>query len=194
MKVNFEQSISENLISSKSAGFLSTALQCVMGSIFLGLMSQFSVTLPFTPVPITMQTFALFLLIMAQGQKKATYSVLLYLAQASVGLPVLNGGMANPLWMVSPTAGYLVGFLACTIIGGYLYERKSTPGFAWTMISLCSGQIALFSLGTIYLSTFVGADNALALGVVPFLVGALLKLLAASCAAKPIQFMVSLIK
>lgn len=187
MKMFFGQSLSENVSYTRSLRTLSTALQCITGSVFLGLMSQFSVQLPFTPVPITLQTFALFLLILAQGKKKASYSVILYLMQATLGLPVLNGGLVNPAWMLSPTAGYLIGFLGCTYVGGYMLERKRNPGFGWTLFSLACGQSVLFLMGTAYLSYFVGLNNAFTLGVAPFLLGAVLKLCSASCASKPIN-------
>jgi biotin transport system substrate-specific component len=183
------QSISQNSVyTSRYTQYAVTSLQCVAGSVFLGLMSQFSVMLPFTPIPITLQTFALFMLIIAQGQRKASYSVILYLVQASVGLPVLYGGIANPAWMLFPTAGYLIGFLACTIVAGYLLEKKENPGVLWTLFSLTCGQVALYTLGTAYLSYFVGVNQAFALGVAPFLVGAIVKLSAAACSVKPIQF------
>lgn len=191
MRMIFEQSISENSVYDKLLSYASTALFCIAGSIFMGLMSQFTLDLPFTPVPLNLQTFALFLLIIAQGKKKATYSILLYLAQASMGLPVLSGGSSNPLWIILPSAGYLLGFVGCSYVAGYILEMKQKPGFAWTLLSLFCGQVVLYLMGTAYLSWFVGVNQAYALGVAPFLFGAIVKVTAASCTAKPVNFVKS---
>ncbi|MEC7838672.1 MAG: biotin transporter BioY [Chlamydiota bacterium] len=166
---------------------LSTAY-CVIGSVFLSLMSQLSLPLPFTPVPLTLQTLALFLLVIAQGKVKSSISVILYLVQASAGLPVLAGGLVNPLWILSPTAGYLVGFLAFTLTAGYLLEMKKNPGMLWTGLSLVCGQTAVYTLGTVYLANFIGIAKAVELGVTPFLLGAAIKLLCATCFSKPINY------
>jgi len=97
------------------------ALNCVMGSLFLALMAQFTIYLPYSPVPVSMQPFALFLMIMVQGKNRATASVALYLVQATLGMPVLATGI-NPLWFLGPTSGYLIGFLGFTLLAGYLLE------------------------------------------------------------------------
>ena len=182
------QALHQNIAYKNISFYALPALHCLTGSVFIALMSQLSLHLPFTPIPITLQTLAVFLLIVAQGRIKATYSVMLYLAQASAGLPVLAGGLVNPAWMLFPTAGYLVGFIGCTLVAGTLLQKKENPSFLWTLFSIASGQVILFVLGASYLSYFVGVENAIAFGVVPFLYGAALKVLAAACSRKPIQF------
>ncbi len=184
----FSTEIKESL---RQGQLLTSSIHCVVGSVFLALMSQIALPLPFTPVPITMQTFALFLLVISQGQKKATVSTLLYLAQATLGLPVLAGGVANPLWAFCASAGYLFGFVGFTLVAGYLMELKKQPGVMWTAFSLACGQMVLLAMGTLYLSSFVGLDKAFQLGVFPFLTGIAFKLASASCASKPINYALS---
>lgn len=188
MKIVNAQSITQNPAGSQLHRTTATFLQCLAGGIFIGLMAQFSVPLPFSPIPITLQTFALYTLIIMQGQKKATYSVICYLIQATLGLPVLHGGIANPAWMFYPTAGYLLGFAGCAFVAGALLEKKQNPGFLWTILSLIAGQVVLYAMGTAYLSFFVGASQAYALGIAPFMLGAVIKTIAAACTSAPIRF------
>lgn len=184
--LSVEKSLSESLINFGAC--------TLFGSIFLALMAQVSINLPFTPVPISMQSLAVFLLVLAQGKNKATGSVVLYLAQATIGLPVLAGGIANPLWIMFPTAGYLVGFVGCAWVAGYLLEKKENSGFFWCLTSLVAGTLVLYLLGTAHLSLFVGWDNAFQLGVLPFLSGSVIKLLAAASAKKPISWTTNQLK
>lgn len=160
---------------------LTYALHVVLGSLFLGCISQLSV--PLQPVPITMQTLGVFILACLQGGKKASLSCLLYLVQASVGLPVLAGMISNPLWMVGTTAGYLAGFPIAAYIIGTLVERKETPTVLWTTFSIICGQLVLYTLGTTWLATFIGFEKAFVLGVLPFVPGAVLKIAIASSAS-----------
>lgn len=149
-----------------------------LASLFLAMMAQFSVRIPFTPVPISLQTLGVMLVALTLKKREATSAIGAYLLQATLGLPVLAGGISNPLWMVSPTAGYLVGFL----IGGYiisaLLERKER-GFLWTFFALAAGNLAIYLLGCAHLAFFVGAENAIALGFVPFAIGGIIKMMIA---------------
>lgn len=158
----------------------------VLGSVFLALVSQVAIYLPYTPVPISMQTFGVLMLVLIQGKTKSIASISLYLVQATAGLPVLAGGEVNPAWFLAPRAGYLIGFLACAWLTGTMLERRNNPSFLWILLSLACGHFATLALGMAWLSTFVGWNNAFTAGVVPFIPGTILKTLAAACASKPI--------
>jgi len=162
-------------------------LHVVIGSLFLAILSQISVAIPFSPIPMTLQTFALYLLILAQGKEKAVMSVVLYLVQASLGLPVLHGWMANPAWMFGPTAGYLIGFVACAYVSGWLLEKKE-QSWGWNLFSLFIGQTIIYMLGTVYLARFLGFEKAFYVGVVPFLYGAVLKISLSSVIGVPLSW------
>ncbi len=167
---------------------LSTILHVVIGSAFLALVSQAALYLPNTPVPVSMQTFGVLMLVLVQGKTKSIASILLYLAQATVSLPVLAGGEVNPLWFIAPRAGYLFGFLACAWVAGSLLERRTSPSFLWVVFSLTCGHIITLLMGMSWLSVFVGWNHAFFAGVVPFIPGTILKTLAAACASKPLSW------
>lgn len=185
------QAISQYFFYQKVGAYSRFFVTSLLGSFFLALMAQFSVVLPFSPIPISLQTLGLFLMIVTLGGKRSALATTLYLAQASLGLPVLAGGLANPAWMLFPTAGYLVGFVICSLVAGYLLQRKENPGFLWTAMSLVSGQFFIYLIGASYLAFFVGAQNAVACGVAPFMFGALCKVLIAASAKKPIKSVVN---
>jgi biotin transport system substrate-specific component len=92
----------------------------VGASLLVALMAQVSVPLPFSPVPITGQTFAVLLVGAALGAKRGSASLLLYLLEGAAGLPVFAGGGAGPATFLGPTGGYLIGFVAAAWLVGAL--------------------------------------------------------------------------
>src|SRR4030067_464514 len=88
------------------------------GSLLIGLAAQIQVVLPFSPVPVTGQTFAVLLLGALYGSRMGPATVATYLAMGGLGLPVFAGGAAGMARLLGPTAGYLVGFiLAAWVVG-----------------------------------------------------------------------------
>jgi len=81
----------------------------VGGSVLIALSAQFTVRLPFSPVPITGQTFAVLLLAALLGPARGVLCVLTYLAEGLLGLPVFAGAGSGPAWLLGATGGYLVG-------------------------------------------------------------------------------------
>lgn len=161
------------------------AIQVVLGSIFLVMLAQVAIPMPFTPVPLTLQTFGIAMLVLAQGKNKATLSVLAYLLQATAGLPVLAGGLANPLWMIAPRAGYLIGFAVAAYMMGLLLEQNKQKSLLFTAVTFAIGECVILALGTLGLSLFVGAHNAFAFGFLPFMAHAGLKVAMATSLEKP---------
>ncbi|CDR33782.1 biotin transporter BioY [Criblamydia sequanensis] len=156
------------------------SLIALSGSLFLALLSQVSFPIPFNPVPVTLQTFGIYCLIITLGQKRSANAILAYLFEASCGFPVLKGGLSNPLWFVGPTAGYLVGFFLCAVIAGWVYERSKKESFIHTILCLCLGEMIILGSGSLFLSLFFGLKNVFAMAIQPFLFGATLKILAAA--------------
>lgn len=154
--------------------------------LFLVLISQFSIKLTFSPIPITLQSFGIFVLILCMGRTKSIYAILLYLASACLGFPVFPGGVSDAWWILDTTAGYLLGFIAAAWISGTLLERKE-PSFIWSLFSLSWGLACILFLGATWLAFSIGIQDAFYFGIVPILPGGLLKLIAAAALTNPIK-------
>jgi biotin transport system substrate-specific component len=159
-------------------------LIALAGSCFLVVMSRFSIPL-ITPVPLTLQTLAVFLLGGILGGRRAAYSVIAYLVQGCFALPVLAGGVSNPLWILGPQAGFLISFVVAAFVIGKMIEKRTGAhlfyyaGLYYAGV-LALGQLVIFGLGMAWLSFYVGVSKAFLFGVVPFLSGAALKIIAGS--------------
>lgn len=143
------------------------------------------VQVPFYPVPMTLQTAVVFLLGIACGWRLAAATVALYLVEGALGLPVFAGtpekGIGLP-YMLGPTGGYLAGFLAAAVITGWVAERSRH--WLATGLGVLAATAAIYLLGATWLATFVGMAKAVALGVVPFLLGDLVKLVLVTALAE----------
>jgi biotin transport system substrate-specific component len=155
-------------------------LLVLAGSALIALSAQVAVPLPFSPVPVTGQTFAVLLVGAALGRTRGSAAVLAYLAEGAAGLPVFAGGLAGPAVLLGPTGGYLFGFLPAAWICGALAERGWDRRLLTTLAAMAAGDLAIFAVGVPWLARFVGAENALAFGVAPFLIGNLSKIVLAA--------------
>ncbi len=147
-------------------------------SAFIALMAHVRLPLPFTPVPITGQTFAVLLVGAALGSRRGAAAVLAYLAEGALGLPVFAGG-GGLAYLLGPTGGYLFGFVAAAWVVGKLAEHGHDRRFITAWAGFLLGEIVLYAFGLAWLSRFVGMRQAIALGLTPFLLGDALKALAA---------------
>lgn len=156
-------------------------LLITLGAALLALLAQVRIALPFTPVPITGQTFGVLLIGAALGMRKGTASVTLYLALGLAGLPVFTGGGAGMSHLVGATGGYLLGFILAAALVGWLAERHGYERhFRTALLPFLAGTLIIYLCGALWLAAFVGSlSKAVALGVTPFLVGDALKLLLA---------------
>lgn len=101
--------LTEQLIKSKP---LTASIAIVLsGSIFLALLARLSIPVPFSPVPITGQTFGILFLGTVLGSRLGVLSVIAYISEGLVGLPIFAGGAAGFLYLLGPTGGYLIGFI-----------------------------------------------------------------------------------
>lgn len=164
----------------KASSLWFTLAIVLAGSSFLALMARLSVPLPFTPVPLTMQTFAIFLLAGFLGGNRAALCVIAYLIEAAFGLPVLAGGMVDPFWFVGSRVGYLVGFVVAAYLVGKLLEMRSGGSYGSLVAVLGLGESIIFLFGMGGLSYWLGSIyQAFILGVAPFLIGEIIKVMAA---------------
>lgn len=113
------------------------ALLAVAGSLFIALAAQVSV--PFYPVPMTLQTLAILMVGLSFGARLGAATLALYLAEGAMGLPVFAGGASAPA-LIGPTAGFLFGFVGMAWLAGLAAERGLARGFVTT--ALCCAVIA----------------------------------------------------
>jgi biotin transport system substrate-specific component len=144
--------------------------QALFGSLFIALCAL--IKIPATPVPITGQTFALFMLALYQRPSTCFASVCLYLLEATCGLPVLCGHI-NPLWLLSPHGGYLIAFPFATYLISSL--KLKLPSKTGLIFSIFMGQIVIYTLGFLWLWHFLGAKTAFIGGVLFFIPSAIFK-------------------
>ena len=149
----------------------------VAGSLLLWASAKVSV--PFWPVPMTMQVFAVLLLGLGLGAQLATASVALYLVQGALGLPVFQGSPEKGLgllYMAGPTGGFLAGFFVAALITGLAADRGLARTPAGAVTASLAGLVAIYGLGLAWLGLLLGWDKPiLAWGFWPFIVGDLLK-------------------
>ena len=149
------------------------------GAGFVGLLAQFSIPLSFTPVPLTLGTFAVLLTGAALGPLRGLLSIGLYLVAGMAGVPWF-AGHASGYGFAS--FGYLVGFVLAGALVGGLARRGADRTPLKTAGTMVLGNLVIYAVGVPYLMGATGMDlpTALAKGVVPFLVGDGLKILAAA--------------
>lgn len=150
----------------------------VGGSLVVALAAQVAIPLPFSPVPVTMQTYAVLVVAVALG-RLAPASLALYLMEGAAGLPVYAGATGGVGVLAGPTGGYLAGFVVAAAIVGRLAERGRDRRPATAAAAMLTGELAIYALGLAWLARFVPADRLLTAGLIPFIPGDLVKLVLA---------------
>lgn len=146
----------------------------VFGTLVLAASSHISV--PMVPVPITMQTLAVTLIGALYGWRLGGLTVLAWLAEGAIGLPVFAGGTGGFARFLGPTGGYLLAFPLAAVLTGWLVEhgwhgQRVLRAFA----AMLGGNAVCLLVGAAWLATIVGPQKAIAVGLAPFVIGAVLK-------------------
>ena len=150
-------------------------------SLLTALAAQVAVPLPFTPVPVTMQTFAVLLTGALLGSRLGALAMLLYLIEGASGLPFFASGTGGVHYLLfSPSSGYLLSFPAAAFLVGALAERGWDRRFLTAAAAMLIGSIIILLGGWAWLSRFFGLTQAFLLGVAPFLVGDIIKIVLAA--------------
>ena len=156
-------------------------------AVLMPLLAGIALPLPFTPVPITGQTFGVLLAGALLGPRRGALAMLVYLAEGLAGLPVFAGGASawSPSQLgvpviIGPSAGYLFSFPIAAFAVGFLAERGWDRRFWRAVAMMLVGQVITYLVGLIWLGTYVGMQQAVPLGLLPFVAGDVLKVLLAS--------------
>jgi biotin transport system substrate-specific component len=157
---------------------LRNVVLAVAGTALLTISAKIQV--PFYPVPLTLTTFVVLALGMAYGWRLGTATLVLYLAEGAVGLPVFAGTPEKGIgiaYMLGGTGGYLIGFVLAAAVCGWLAERGWDRGVVRTAAAMLIGNAVIYIPGLLWLGTLFGWDKPiLEWGLMPFLLGDLVKL------------------
>lgn len=148
------------------------------GAAFVGLAAQIAIPLPFTPVPVTGQTFAVLLTAAALGTWRGVASMLVYAAMGLAGVPwFAEGSSAFKDGALVVSFGYVLGFIAAAALVGWLAERGNTRTPLRTAGLMVLGNVVIYAIGATWLAGAIDVSfgKALELGVQPFLLGDALK-------------------
>lgn len=154
----------------------------VAGTLLLTLSAKTKLVLG--PVDMSLQTLAVLLIAATFGMRLGTATVLLYLAQGAVGLPVFQGAPEKGIglaYMMGPTGGFLAGFVAMSLIVGYAADRGWDRNVFKLFGVMLVADAVLMALGFTWLATLIGTTNAWTFGVAPFIVPDLVKDALAAC-------------
>ncbi len=165
------------------------AARIAAANILLILCAQIAVPLPFTPVPVTGQTFGVMLIALAFGARRGAIAAALYLFEGALGLPVFQPfGAPGAARLLGPTAGYLWAYPVAVYLTGWLAERIPMFDPATNLLrprrtlaltgALLPGQVLIFASGCAWLASTRGWAAAISLGVLPFLPGEAIKIAA----------------
>jgi biotin transport system substrate-specific component len=169
------------------SALLTDVLLIVLGSFVVAGLAQVSIRLPFTPVPVTGQTLGVLLVGASLGATRGGASLLLYLGEGAAGMPVFAEGrsgldyliLADPL---HATGGYLWGFVVAAFVVGFLAQRGWDRSIGSALGAMFVGEIVIFACGLPWLAAALGVsgEEALTLGLYPFVLGECLKLAVAA--------------
>jgi biotin transport system substrate-specific component len=149
------------------------ALLALVGSLLVAVSAQFQV--PMVPVPMTMQSFAVLVIGAAYGARLGAATLLLYMAEGALGLPVFAGMKGGAQHLVGPTGGYIVGFVLAAGVVGWFAERGWDRGVVRTAIAMLIGKVFIFVPGVLWLGAVIGMEKAVGAGLTPFIPGIFLK-------------------
>lgn len=157
------------------AGALRAVILVAVGTALLTASAKTNLPLPY--VPMTLQTLVVLMIGAFYGWRLGVATIVAYLAECAVGLPVLAGPIGGLAPLMGPTAGYLAGFVIAAFVVGWLAERGWDESVTRLFVAMAIGHIAILALGFCWLAfgTGLGAERAWLVGVVPFIAGSIVK-------------------
>ena len=160
----------------------------IAATVLMAIAAHVSVPLFFTPVPLTLQTFAVLFIGLAMGPRAAFAALALYLVEGAAGLPVFSphgpGGIAQ---LLGSTGGYLLSYPIAAALAGLLYQRSG--GFARAAFSAAAASLVILLAGSVWMAAFLHLDarRVVSMAILPFLPGDMLKVCAAAAAVTTAQ-------
>lgn len=160
------------------SGLVTDVLLVLAGTGFVALAAQVKISLSFTPVPITGQTFAVLLVGASLGALLGLASLGLYLFVGALGAPIYAEGQGGWDVLTGPTGGYIVGFCCAAALVGWMAQRRWDRRFSSAVAAMLTGNVVIYLFGLPWLARELGTglEGTLEAGLYPFVVGDLLKL------------------
>jgi biotin transport system substrate-specific component len=159
-----------------AAAAMRALVLALAGSGLLALSAKIQVPIP--PVPMTMQTLVVLIIGATYGWRLGGATVLLYIGEGMLGLPVFANTppqVASPAYLLGPTGGYLVGYVAAAVVMGFLAERGWDRSLWRVLVMMSVGHLIIFAFGLAWLTQLFGPAKAWAVGAAPFVAGTVLK-------------------
>jgi biotin transport system substrate-specific component len=167
-------------------------LLAIAGSLVMWVSAKIKV--PFYPVPMTLQTLALFGIAAAYGTRLGVATMALYLIEGALGLPVFAGTPEKGIglaYMFGPTGGYLASYMIAAAIVGYAVDRGLGRDPFKLFSAMLVAEVVILAMGAAWLAYLLGAEKALAFGVGPFIVTDLVKIALAACLVPAVSALIS---
>jgi biotin transport system substrate-specific component len=151
------------------------AILMALGTALLTLSAKVNLPLPY--VPMTLQTLVVLMIGAAYGWRLGSATVIAYLAEGAIGLPVFAGPVGGLAPLVGPTAGYLYGFVLAAFATGWLSQRGWDRSVVWLFVAMGIGHVLILGTGFAWLAfgMKLGADKAWLVGIVPFIAASVVK-------------------
>ena len=152
-----------------------TVILVALGTALLALSAKINLPLPY--VPMTLQTLVVLMIGAAYGWRLGTATVMTYLAEGAIGLPVFAGPVSGLAPLLGPTAGYLAGFVAAAFITGWLSERGWDRSVPRLFVAMGLGHIVILAAGFAWLAfgMKLGVEKAWLVGIAPFVAASVIK-------------------
>jgi biotin transport system substrate-specific component len=160
-------------ISRSNEKLISNILSVMMGVGLIALLAQVAIPLPWTPVPITGQTFGVALVALSWGRARGLATVATYFILGGLGLPIFASAASG--FSVGPTMGYLIGMVIASFVVGGLADKGWTKTLGRSLAAAFIGSLCIFGCGLFVLSFFVPKEMLLMSGLIPFIPGDILK-------------------
>ena len=157
------------------SGVLRSVILVVLGTALLTLSAKVNLPLPY--VPMTLQTLVVLVIGATYGWRVGSATVIAYLAEGAIGLPVFAGPAGGLAPLLGPTAGYLIGFVAAAFATGWLSERGWDRSVPRLFLAMGLGHIVILAAGFAWLAfgMKLGAEKAWLVGIAPFVAASLIK-------------------
>lgn len=164
-------------------------VKCALFTAIICVSAYICIPLPFTPIPVTLQTAAVMLCAVILGGKKGAAATAIYVILGAIGLPVFSGGRGGIGVLAGATGGYIWGFIIAAYLVGIMDEKKPASDFKTNLLRMAIGVIIIYIAGTVQYSLVANISFAAALlsAVVPFIFADTVKIVAAALIAAKIK-------